>query len=168
MRTGNKGVRAIVLHPTEDVVTAVDTHGVVHVMTFAAGRDVAAHHLNCFNIATGQNYSPARGSSSGASAMHACTITTAHILNGLEWPMLMACAADGAVRIWARCVSTALCRDVNCLALSTAWCGHVDPLADCVHDVVWSHRPLASQAVSTTWRGQMKCELVVCDHILSL
>ena len=106
LRTSSRGTSAIALHPTDDAVTAVDCHGVVHVMSHRADRDPAAYHHNCYHVASGHACDP-RASGQAPSGQQ-CTIVSAHILSGLDWPMLMACAADGAVRIWARCAHTCL------------------------------------------------------------
>jgi hypothetical protein len=114
LRTSSKGTRAIVLHPAEDIVTAIDYQGVVHVMDHRATRDPASYHHNCYHVSSGQSCDPR--SAGNASVGPSCTIVSCSILNGLEWPMLMACAADGAVRIWAKCVFILSCVS-GCAAL---------------------------------------------------
>ena len=109
LRMSSKGARAVVLHPTEDVVTAVDAHGIAHVMDHRPDREPLAYFLNCYHVISGTPCDPR--STGHASLGPPCTIVAAHVINGLEYPMFMACAADGAVRVWARCgLASELCR----------------------------------------------------------
>ena len=104
MKTSPKGTSALVFHP-QDGITAVDPLGVVRVMETGPDRDPQNYHTNCFHVFTGQNLD-ARASS--VPTVAGCSIVDAYMLNGLDRPLFMACAADGAVYVWEKYASVLL------------------------------------------------------------
>lgn len=95
------GVTAIAMHAWEPLVSAVDVNGSVHVMDFTM--PLGQQRRNCFHSSTGAPvHDPKAVATRGAPC---ASVVAAYVLNGTEQPLLMAGAADGAVRIWRRCAS---------------------------------------------------------------
>jgi hypothetical protein len=119
MKTSAKGTSALVFH-AQDGITAVDPFGVIRVMDDRPDRDPHNYYTNCFHVFTGECLDPR---SSSTPTVTGCSIVDAYMLNGLDRPLFLACAADGAAYVWEKCAHHPCARSSYCTFMIAACAG---------------------------------------------